>query len=347
MFSISLSDTRDRDVAFYGDSGFPEIYVGRSSYASGIEIESFHHIDSKDTVQLIYIGRYTAIAKNLQIYCDMNHDYRSVYMGVIAGFENPDADDSREKRGQTYRNMHRKGMVIIGNDVWIGNNVTLIADVVIGNGAVIAAGSVVTKDVEPYSIMAGNPARKVGSRFSADQTDSMMKISWWNWSVREIIDAKDKLQGDPTEFISEYSDSITKDLGKALSIDIDADKPTILTYIDVESEYETVYDVVDQFCQNSDRIDTNFILAYMEDREKERTVVHQLRETLDELADAYGIRTIGIVSSNEEYLISQCDYMIVGRDTRNIERIAYALKYGVKLLSGVDIPIFDNKGINI
>ena len=79
-----------------------------------------------------------------------------------------------------------KGNVIIGNDVWVGRNVTIISGCKIGDGAVIACNSHVVKDVEPYSIVGGNPAKHIKYRFTKDQIESLLKIKWWYWEDKKI-----------------------------------------------------------------------------------------------------------------------------------------------------------------
>lgn len=74
----------------------------------------------------------------------------------------------------------------IGNDVWIGNRVMIKAGVTIGDGAVIGMGSIVTKDVGPYEIWAGNPARMIRKRFPDDTVEKMQQIEWWDWSDDKI-----------------------------------------------------------------------------------------------------------------------------------------------------------------
>lgn len=76
--------------------------------------------------------------------------------------------------------------ITIGNDVWIGANAILLPGVTIGDGAVIAAGAVVTKDVEDYAVVGGVPARFIKYRFSKDEIEILKKIKWWDWSVEEI-----------------------------------------------------------------------------------------------------------------------------------------------------------------
>ena len=79
-----------------------------------------------------------------------------------------------------------KGDIIIDNDVWIGYEAVIMAGVHIGDGAVIAARAVVTKDVPPYTIVGGTPARKIRMRFEEEIIVKLQQIQWWNWPVEKI-----------------------------------------------------------------------------------------------------------------------------------------------------------------
>jgi virginiamycin A acetyltransferase len=79
-----------------------------------------------------------------------------------------------------------KGNLVIGNDVWIGYEATLMAGITIGDGAIIAAKSVVTKDVPPYSIVGGNPAKVIRMRFDESQIRRLLELQWWNWPADKI-----------------------------------------------------------------------------------------------------------------------------------------------------------------
>ena len=79
-----------------------------------------------------------------------------------------------------------KGDTIIGNDVWIGNNVTIMPGIKIGDGAILGSGSLITKDVEPYTIVGGNPAQIIRKRFDDDTIAFLLNLSWWNWGVEKI-----------------------------------------------------------------------------------------------------------------------------------------------------------------
>ena len=89
-----------------------------------------------------------------------------------------------------------KGDTIVGNDVWIGQNVTIMPGVHIGDGAVIGANSVVAKDVSPYTIVAGNHIKEIRKRFSEDEINILLKIKWWwDWDIDKIINNLDIILG--------------------------------------------------------------------------------------------------------------------------------------------------------
>lgn len=97
-----------------------------------------------------------------------------------------------------------KGETRIGNDVWIGYGALVLSGVTVGDGAVIGARAVVTKDVEPYSIVAGNPARVIKKRFDAHIIEDFLKIKWWEWPVKKIIDNVDLLCGNDPQAADEF-----------------------------------------------------------------------------------------------------------------------------------------------
>lgn len=81
-----------------------------------------------------------------------------------------------------------KGDTVIGNDVWIGNTAAIMQGVKIGDGAIIGTNSLITKDVEPYTIVRGNPAKEIRKRFDAETIEFLLKLKWWDWDVKKITD---------------------------------------------------------------------------------------------------------------------------------------------------------------
>jgi virginiamycin A acetyltransferase len=101
-----------------------------------------------------------------------------------------------------------KGDTVIGNDVWIGNGVTIMPGVQIGDGVIIGTNSVVTKDVEPYTIVAGNPAKAIRKRFDDESIQLLLAVKWWDWDVSKITDHLDIItSGNINELKRIYEES--------------------------------------------------------------------------------------------------------------------------------------------
>lgn len=79
-----------------------------------------------------------------------------------------------------------KGDTVIGNDVWIGNSVTIMQGIKIGDGAIIGTNSLVTKDVQPYTIVGGNPAQEIRKRFDDETIVFLLELQWWNWEPEKL-----------------------------------------------------------------------------------------------------------------------------------------------------------------
>jgi hypothetical protein len=97
-----------------------------------------------------------------------------------------------------------RGPIIIGNDVWIGRNAMILSGVTVGNGAVVGAEAVVTRDVRPYAVVAGNPAREVRRRFTDEQVDALQELRWWDWPDSGIRDVVHLLNGAPVDELIAY-----------------------------------------------------------------------------------------------------------------------------------------------
>jgi acetyltransferase-like isoleucine patch superfamily enzyme len=98
-----------------------------------------------------------------------------------------------------------KGDVVVGNDVWIGRGARVLSGVTIGDGAVVAGYSVVTRDVRPYAIVAGNPAREIRRRFTDEQIEALLAIAWWDWSLERVLESVPELcSASIDEFIARH-----------------------------------------------------------------------------------------------------------------------------------------------
>lgn len=93
-----------------------------------------------------------------------------------------------------YPPVKTKERIIIGSDVWIGRNAILLGDITIGHGAIIGAFAVVARDIPPYSIVVGNPAKIIRYRFTPEQIKKLLEIQWWNWSDEMVKERKDDMK---------------------------------------------------------------------------------------------------------------------------------------------------------
>ena len=143
------------------------------------------------------IGRFCSIAKGVKIY--LGGDHRTDW---VTAYPFSPLFDQIEK----YPDYHvSKGDVVIGHDVWIGDDAIILSGVNIGNGSVIGARSVVTKNVSPYSIVAGNPARFVKYRFNNEIIEDLEKIAWWDWPINKVHEALPfLLSSNISSFINRY-----------------------------------------------------------------------------------------------------------------------------------------------
>src|SRR5690554_3333590 len=92
-----------------------------------------------------------------------------------------------------------KGDTVIGNDVWIGSNATIMPGIHVGDGAIIATNATVTRDVEPYAIVGGNPATLIKKRFTEEKIKELLEMQWWNWDIRKITKNLEYLTGRKTD----------------------------------------------------------------------------------------------------------------------------------------------------
>ena len=149
------------------------------------------------------IGKFCAIAAQVRIGApnhplDRPSQHRFTYC--------PEYYTADAERDHAFFRDRRADRVVIGNDVWIGHAVIVMPGVTVGDGAVLAAGAVVTRDVAPYAIVGGVPAKQIRERFSRDIAAQLSKIAWWNWPAEIIFQRLPEFQsGDVEAFCARWS----------------------------------------------------------------------------------------------------------------------------------------------
>ena len=153
----------------------------------------YHYPINKDR---LIIGKFCSIACGAKfIFNCANHTLKSLSSYTFPlFFEEWGLDKSNVASA-----WDNKGDIIIGNDVWIGYEAVILAGVKIGDGAIIGARAVVTKDVEPYTIVAGTPAKPIRKRFDMKIVEILEDLQWWNWSPQHIKNAIPYIQAGDIE----------------------------------------------------------------------------------------------------------------------------------------------------
>lgn len=184
--------------------------ISNSQVSNTCKIYGRCHIDS------CYIADYTYIADNAQLskveigkFCSIGPNLKAGHgIHPINGISTSpifySINNALEKTLTKENKINERKPIIIGNDVWIGMNATILDGVNIGNGAIVAAGAVVTKDVPAYAIVGGIPAKVIKYRFDEEKIQKLNEIKWWDFSMDNLTDVE-KYFFDIETFIKKYS----------------------------------------------------------------------------------------------------------------------------------------------
>ena len=173
----------------------PNIHVGDYTYYHDFEdVANFeknvkYHFDFVG--DKLIIGKFCMIASDVCFIMNgANHlsNAISAYPFAIFGKDWKHAMDGKD--------YPMKGNTVVGNDVWIGYKATIMPGVQIGDGAIIASNATVVKDVEPYSVVRGNPAKLIRKRFSDEEITKLLQLQWWDWPIEKITENIDKLTSE-------------------------------------------------------------------------------------------------------------------------------------------------------
>lgn len=180
----------------------PNIIVGDYTYYDDFEDVSNFEKNVKYHFDFIgdklVIGKFCMIASGVSFIMNgANHLTQSISSYPFAIFGGAWSD---AMEGKSYP---VKGDTVIGNDVWIGHNATIMPGVKIGDGAIIASNATVVRDVDPYTIVGGNPAKEIRKRFSSEEIEHLLNLKWWDWPLEKITERVKDLCSADIERLSE------------------------------------------------------------------------------------------------------------------------------------------------
>ena len=190
----------------------PNIIVGRYSYYSGYyHGHSFEdcarYLLSDDGADKLIIGSFCSIGSGAAFIMAGNQGHRNDWISTFPFFWMPDvpafagAANGFESAGDT----------VVGNDVWIGSEAIIMPGIKIGDGAVIGTRSLVTRDVEPYAIVGGNPAKVIRKRFDDPDIHMLCELMWWDWTDAQLREAMPILTSNDIHALHAYWRKVVKE----------------------------------------------------------------------------------------------------------------------------------------
>lgn len=310
---------------------FPLLQIDVDSYIVGAEIQSGINFNYAEGVHCIQIGKYSALAEQITFLVNLNHDYKSVFQGSPAFISG-----SKESR------LKRKGSVLIQNDVWIGHGVTIISGITIHNGAIIGAESVVTKDVPPYAIAAGNPAKIIGYRFPEEQRNAMNAIAWWNWSPDKLAERRADFFQPVEYFIETYQKEAEEIWNQAVPVFEKDGRKNIVFIPDVQEPFPVWQKVIKEYASSPDIWAETRLIVYLPPSFVEKGYNGVITGFLKDVKDGNMEILLQEGTAEEEIrgLFAAADYFVTTRQEQNLLWTEYADHYGVRLQYGTDIPVF-------
>ena len=163
------------------------VQINRSNMIVNSTIGSYSYTGMNTVIKHTSVGKFCSISWNVSA-SGGGHNYNAITPHPFIHL--PSFGIVSEKTDLEIKH------ISIGNDVWIGMNSCILQGITIGNGAVIGAGSVVTKDVPPYAIVAGNPARIIKYRFDSEMIDKLLSLQWWDLPIEVIQKNISSFKGD-------------------------------------------------------------------------------------------------------------------------------------------------------
>lgn len=308
---------------------FPTLSIDTDSYIVQAEIQSGIEFDPAAGRHCIAIGKGCSLADRITFMVDLDHNFGAVAQGELLFL----------KKATPPRANRRKASIIIQNDVWVGHGATIMAGVTLHNGCVVAADAVVTKDVPPYTIVGGNPARILRRRFDEETAAALQQIAWWDWPEQVQNDRKNDFCLPVQEFIRKYLPKGSGISEYISSPQAPEDRVCVLFVPDVKALHPLYPKVLKQYFEK-DRPHTE-LLIYLPKEDYNPQLQKRIERILERAGDLDSYVTLQTGEDLDEHMLFQmADYFVTTRSRETVHRTCLADLYGTKLLYGTDEPIF-------
>lgn len=325
--NLTTYDYSDLPVRGNIYANYPSLTYGRRTYFVDNDMDMIPPAN-------VMVGHYTSVGQDVCFAVNINHNFRSVSTFPLfilsSGFANPYIDDEFVEP--------QKRQIVIGSDVWIGREAMIMGGVNIGNGAVIGARSVVTRDVPSYAIAVGSPARVVGYRFQPEICRRLNEIKWWLWPEDKIV-ANAELMRRPSDFVAAHY-TPPAETGR-LSRDIRQLFPgrkVFLIYVDGEERYPEWERVLQEWL-SAKLPQVALLLCLLNEGNDVADAVNKFMASLGEEEKA-GIRVLTMRGRFPVDIVNGMDYFITTKSAKCLPFVDYAFSAGISIIHGVDAHPF-------
>ena len=300
----------------------------------------------------ILIGRYCSLAGGMRLLMSFNHTYK----GATSTFpfeEQPRVQKLISKAAgnfapveypPTFRARENRYQLIIGHDVWIGYGTFFVGAVNVGNGAIIGANSVIAKDVPPYSIVVGNPARVIKYRFDEATIKKLLAVKWWNWSFEKIL-ANCKYMKDAEKFLDvHYSpelENIPRDELGQLVENFRAQGFDVYNFVaDFRASQPLWLRVIAGFCQSN--FENAKLIIWLDENSTEADF-NTLNEAVNLFGNDAGKNILVVDGRISPHALISATHFITTREMSTLECLDWLWNTDVKIVSALDEGFFDGE----
>lgn len=324
-------------------------YVGPYTYSLNTHVDNDVHVTdkSKGFWHNFHIGNGCSIGSDLRCVFGRNHNIRKVSSGALETH----LSYSKIQPVKFESDFHQKGSIVIQNDVWIGDNVTIMPGVVVRNGAVIAQNAHVVKDVPPYAVVGGNPAKIIGWRYPDEVIEKLQTIQWWYWNHWKIVENYECFTEDVEGFCDKFYDEAQKEFSELVQKRNVCDDAYFM-FVDYYENYSSYSNIIDEFLARFVNDSNKRLILFVQNDCDVSPITEELLMQLQALCkyitDNPAIKAkvelvVGDRAKATEVFLQTSHYLI-SRTFNTVYFTCLADRLGVEIISGVDRKInFDNE----
>lgn len=318
---------------------FPVLTVDKDTYVVGAHVQTNLDTHWSEGVYNLQIGKFSVVEDEVTFMIDADRDTESVIQGYVSIL------DARFQQLNHRMKKRRHGQILIENDCWIGHGATILAGVTIHHGAVVSANAVVTKDVPPYAIVAGNPAQVVKYRFDQDTIRKMLQVGWWNWEDDVMLARTEDFMLPAAEFAQKHLPEAQRDWGQVELYDICKLSPkgikTYLFFIDCDEIHPLYEKVIHRFVKQYHHFDAELVLYLAENSSRYEEYFKQVMNYLEKWKDmdCY-INICNKPLDDERAIFHAVSCYVTNRSRKNLQRVELAERCAIPCIAGTDPDCF-------